>query len=92
MRLEDYEKIESTNIDYKEKLETSHPRSWLKSVSAFANTNGGVLLYGVDDDRKPVGITDIKFTSSKIAELINSKITPIPRYELHSFQDNGLDF
>ena len=92
MRLEDYEKIESTNIDYKEKLEVSHPRSWLKSVSAFANTNGGVLLFGVDDDRKPVGIDDIKYIASKIAELINSKISPIPRYELHAFQDKGLDF
>ncbi len=92
MRLEDYEKIESTNIDYKEKLEESHPRSWLKSVSAFANTNGGVLLFGVNDNRQPVGIDNAKYTASKIAELINSKISPIPRYELHSFQENGLDF
>ncbi len=71
MQLEEYEKIESTNIDFKEKLETSHPRSWLKSVSAFANTNGGVLLYGVNDDRIPVGIEDVKDTSTKITELIN---------------------
>ncbi len=84
MKLKDYEQIESTNIDFKEKLETSHPKSWLKSVSAFANTKGGILLYGVTDDRKPVGIDNLNDTSSKITDLINSKITPSPRYEINS--------
>ena len=92
MKLKDYEKIESSNIDFKEKLETSHPRSWLKSVSAFANSKGGILLYGVDDNCNPVGIEDVKNTASKIAELINSKILPIPRYELHSFEEDGKNF
>lgn len=92
MKLKDYEQIESTNIDFKEKLETSHPKSWLKSVSAFANTKGGILLYGVDDNRKPVGIENLNDTSSKITDLINSKITPSPRYEIHSFSEDGLDF
>ena len=92
MSLKDYEQVESTNIDYKEKLETERPKSWLKTVSAFANTKGGILLYGVDDDRKPVGLDNIKYTSSKISDLINSKITPIPRYELNPFQENGKDF
>lgn len=92
MKLENYNQIESTNIDFKEKLETSHPKSWLKSVSAFANTKGGILLYGVDDNRKPVGINNVKETSSKITELINSKILPTPRYEIQSFSENGMDF
>lgn len=26
------------------------PKSWLKSVSAFANGNGGVLIFGIADD------------------------------------------
>ncbi|MDD2391583.1 MAG: ATP-binding protein [Bacilli bacterium] len=93
MTLKDYEHVESTNIDYKEKLEVSHPKSWLKSVSAFANTKGGILLYGVrDEDKKPVGLEDISAVSSKITELINSKITPVPRYELNPFVDDNKDF
>ena len=32
--------VENTNIDFKEKVEYQKPKSWLKSVSAFANTNG----------------------------------------------------
>lgn len=60
MELKDYEKIESTSIDYKEKVETKKPKSWLKSVSAFANTNGGILLFGISDkDKIKVGLDDV---------------------------------
>lgn len=31
-------------------LERKKVKSWLKSVSAFANTDGGSLFYGVNDD------------------------------------------
>lgn len=37
MKISEYEKAETSNIDYKEKLEERKPKSWLKSVSAFAN-------------------------------------------------------
>lgn len=36
--------IEASHVDYKERLEEKKPRSWLKSVSAFANTEGGHLI------------------------------------------------
>ena len=36
--------IEASKADYKEQLEEKKPRSWLKSVSAFANTHGGHLI------------------------------------------------
>ena len=39
---------ECTAYDYKEMLEKNRPKSWLKSVSAFANTLGGSLLFGVE--------------------------------------------
>lgn len=38
MKLKDYENAETTNIDFKEKVELNKPKSWLKSVSAFANS------------------------------------------------------
>ena len=84
MKIKDYEKIENTNIDFKEEVEYKRPKSWLKSVSAFANSNGGIILFGVrDNDRKPVGLKNAISDSEKISELINSKIIPLPRY---SFQ------
>lgn len=36
MSLSDYERAETSNIDYKVSLEEKKPKSWLKSVSAFA--------------------------------------------------------
>ena len=93
MQLKNYEKVESTNIDFKERVEYKKSKSWLKSVSAFANSNGGILLFGVRDvDREPIGLNDIVKDSEKVSELINDKITPIPRYELKTFKENDKDF
>lgn len=75
--------IEATRVDYKESLESEKPKSWLKSVSAFANTNGGHIIFGVTDDtHKIVGLTDPQTTASKISELISGRISPAPRYQL----------
>ena len=37
-------------MDYKVALEKGKPKSWLKSVSAFANSHGGHILFGVTND------------------------------------------
>ncbi len=49
MNLKDYIG-EATAYDKKLMLERKDPTSWLKSVSAFANTQGGRLLFGVAND------------------------------------------
>lgn len=93
MQLKDYEKVESTNIEFKEKVEYNKSKSWLKTVSAFANSNGGILLFGIKDvDREPIGLSNIIKDSEKVSELINDKITPLPRYELKTFKENNKDF
>lgn len=48
---------EATEYDKKVALEEKKPKSWLKSVSAFANGIGEVLLFGVSDDEL-VGLDD----------------------------------
>lgn len=47
---------ECTSYDFKEMLERKKVKSWLKSVSAFANTEGGSLFYGVSDEGEIVGL------------------------------------
>lgn len=39
-----------TAYDFKLMLEENRPKSWLKSVSAFANGLGGSLSFGIDND------------------------------------------
>jgi len=41
---------EYTAYDFKEVLEEKKPKSWLKSVSAFANGMGGSLFFGGDNE------------------------------------------
>ena len=57
MRLNDYIG-EATVYDKKLMLERKDPTSWLKSVSAFANTQGGRLLFGVANDGSLAGLAD----------------------------------
>ncbi len=93
MKLEDYKKVETTNIDFKVDLEKEKPKSWLKSVSAFANTKGGIILFGIDDkSHEAKGIKDVVKTTEKISELINARIEPLPRYELNYFEEDGKNF
>ena len=41
---------ETTEYDKKREVEMKKPKSWLKSVSAFANGIGGALIFGIADD------------------------------------------
>ena len=61
---------EATAYDKKLMLERKEPLSWLKSISAFANTFGGVLLYGVDNDGNLVGLENAERDAEDISEMI----------------------
>ncbi|MDO5557643.1 MAG: ATP-binding protein [Clostridia bacterium] len=92
MNLKDYEKAETTNLDFKVDLEEKEPKSWLKSVSAFANTKGGVIIFGVEDGTHSIkGIENIDNVMEKISELISSRIQPLPRFELNCFKEKEKD-
>ena len=45
-----YQEIDATRLDYKLALEEIKPKNWPKSVSAFANSHGGYILFGVTND------------------------------------------
>ena len=73
---------ETTEYDKKEMLERKKPKSWLKSVSAFANGVGGKLLFGVDDSDEMVGLEDFKKDADDLSEMIKIKMDPIPEVNL----------
>ena len=82
--------IESSQVDYKELLEEKKPRSWLKSVSAFANTHGGHLIFGVQNEPRTVlGLADPQHIISKITDQIKARIDPAPRYRVQSVEIEG---
>ena len=83
---------EATEYDKKEMLEERRPRSWLKSVSAFANGIGGALIFGVSDDETFVGLMDARAASEKISEAIQIKMDPIPQVIMENYTEAGKDF
>ena len=56
--------------------------TFLKTVSAFSNYNGGTILFGVDDDGNIKGLSDAKQACLDIENKINDSITPQPNYTL----------
>lgn len=56
---------ETTDYDKKQQLEVNKPKSWCKSVSAFANGRGGFLIFGVADDDTVTGLENPQFTGAK---------------------------
>ena len=73
---------EATEYDKKVALEVKKPKSWCKSVSAFANGMGGRLIWGIADDDTLVGLADAKGDAEKISEAIKVHIDPIPEFNL----------
>ena len=70
-------------------LEAKRPKSWLKSVSAFANGEGGTLIFGISDDDHIVGLADAKGDAERISEEIKSKLDPIPAVNLELKDADG---
>ena len=73
---------ETTEYDKKAALEVKKPKSWCKSVSAFANTLGGALIFGMADDGQIVGLTEPDSDAEKISEIIKTRMEPIQWYDI----------
>ncbi|MGY3445526.1 AlbA family DNA-binding domain-containing protein [Bradyrhizobium sp. USDA 4473] len=78
---------ESLTLDYKASPSLSReggkPDELCKDVSALANSAGGLLIYGIEEDKsagKPSkvddGVVDPKITKDWIEQILNSKVQP----------------
>lgn len=83
---------ETTEYDKKLLLEEKRPRSWLKSVSAFANGSGGMLIFGVSNDNILVGLENAKTVSEKISEILKVKMDPVPDFQLEIHRQSEKEF
>jgi predicted HTH transcriptional regulator len=83
---------EATAYDKKLMLERKDPTSWLKSVSAFANTHGGRLLFGVANDGALAGLADAQGDAEFISEAIKMQMDPVPEIDLSLHEEDGKRF
>ena len=70
-------------------LEEKRPKSWLKSVSAFANGQGGSLFFGIDDNGGIIGLDDVQHVSQSISTRIRDLMDPLPDVELIPHEVEG---
>lgn len=77
---------ENKTLEYKETL----TKSFLKTVSAYANYGTGRIIFGVNDDGVIVGINDLDQLCLNIENSINDNITPHPSYRLTQDHDKHL--
>ena len=77
---------ETRTIEFKETI----TNTFLKTVSAFSNYDGGVILFGMDDNGNVKGLSDVKQTCLDIENKINDNISPQPDYILEIQNDNTI--
>ena len=81
---------ECTAYDFKVMLEEKKPKSWLKSVSAFANGLGGSLFFGIDNDGIVKGLDDVQHVCEAISSKIRDYMDPLPEVEIIPHDVDGL--
>lgn len=82
---------ECTAYDFKLMLEEKKPKSWLKSVSAFANGFGGSLFFGIDNDGILKGLDNLQYVCETISSKIRDYMDPLPEVEIIPHRIDNLD-
>ena len=80
---------ECTAYDFKVMLEEKRSKSWLKSISAFANGLGGSLFFGIENDGIVKGLDDVQHVCETISSRIRDYMDPLPEVEMipHDIDD-----
>lgn len=73
---------ECTAYDFKVMLEEKRSKSWLKSVSSFANGLGGSLFFGIDNDGIVKGLGGVQHVCEVISSKIRDYMDPLPEVEM----------
>ena len=92
--MRDWKKIismpEGKTLEFKRGLSSMPPI--VKTIVAFANTAGGTLVIGKDDQGKILGVEDVFEAEEKLANVISDSIFPllIPDIEVISMEGKSL--
>ena len=86
MLIEEILKGESEKIEFKENAKTN---AYIKTVVAFANGNGGKIVFGVKDNREIVGVENEFEVMDGIINAISDSCYPmiVPDISLHTLEN-----
>lgn len=79
--------IEDKNFFFEFKADDETPAKLIKEISALANTYGGYILLGVNNDKTIGGCQ--KWTEQRIHTTIHDSLTPIPNFDVKRFKINN---
>lgn len=71
------------NCLFEYKIDKVEPAKLVKEISAFANTYGGYIFLGVDDNKNIIGCT--AWDEQRIHITIHNGITPTPQFDVKRF-------
>lgn len=69
---------ETNNLEFEESI----TKTFLKTVSAFANYGTGRIVFGVDDSGATIGLSDPTADALRIENMINDSLDPVPHFSL----------
>jgi ATP-dependent DNA helicase RecG len=81
---------EGKRLEYKRDL--SSPGPVMRTLTAFANSAGGVLVFGVEDDRTVIGVEDPVALESRLVNMISDRIAPrlVPEVDIVPWRSSHL--
>jgi ATP-dependent DNA helicase RecG len=81
---------EGKRLEYKRDL--SSPAPVMRALSAFANSAGGVLVFGVADDRTVLGVEDPVAFESRLVNMVSDRIAPrlVPEVDIVPWRSTQL--
>ncbi len=84
------QKGEGKTTEFKRDL--SSPQKILKTIIAFANTSGGTLIIGIDNDGNIRGVDNALQAEELVSNIISDSISPqiLPNIEVVSWRDREL--
>jgi len=75
-----YQLGESKEVEYKQE----YTKNLLKTVSAFADYNDGVIVIGITDKEEVVGVFNVNYLKEQIENAIYDSILPNPYFEIET--------
>ena len=80
---------EGENIQCEFKRHFTTPEKIAKEMIAFANTKGGYILFGIDDDRTIIGVESEKSEAEMIEDAAENYCEPPIKYKLNYIAYKG---
>lgn len=80
---------EGETTEFKREL-PSDPLAIAKTVAAFANGSGGVIIVGVADDGKILGVQNPNKQNERFVHIVRDNVAPVPEVRFETLRVDGV--